>query len=101
RQRGGQHRDGDALGIAGESLQAALEEVFGQPGQDDVQDRGQAAAGVAVAGPEVVRAADGAPGAFPDAVAGVALVVPGLLRQAGAVLGEMTTAPTDPGALAS
>ncbi|MFH9424109.1 hypothetical protein [Streptomyces sp. NPDC017529] len=36
RQRGRQHRDGDALDVAGESFQAALEEVFGQAGQDDV-----------------------------------------------------------------
>lgn len=63
----------------GERLQAVVEQVLGLARQDDVQGREPPAARVAVALPE----GDGAAGSLPDAVPGVALVVPDLFGEAG------------------
>ncbi|MFJ7227485.1 hypothetical protein, partial [Streptomyces sp. NPDC098090] len=76
-------RDGDALHVVGERLEAVVEQVLLLARQDDVQPREGLGAGVAVALPERERVADRAAGAFPDAVPGVALVVPDLLGEPG------------------
>jgi hypothetical protein len=77
------HRDGDALHVVGERLQAAVEQVLLLARQDDMQPREGLGAGVAVALPEREGVADRAAGALPDAMSGVALVVPDLLGEAG------------------